>query len=220
MNETIFNDDWTNLLDSNKTDIIFESSTTNIPKSKNKSVNIKNLDICQIIILNQNNLNSKDLIDAQQQIFWKIKENFALYKNNLIPFLSWILNASSILANRANVHYNTNNCNHDSKIIRSSYKFCELMDHCQYNYSKNNHGCKYHHYVHNNVYCDVLSIINHINSGQFNEIEIIKSINTLWFVVNHMFIEISNLEKDFGLLYESFHKVKHLSSKKNIIYTT
>jgi hypothetical protein len=110
---------------------------------------------------------------------------------------------------------------HDSKIInnsisRCSYKFCNYKDTCAYNYNtKNKSQCYQDHYVHRMVSADLLILIEYITTKYFNETqiipnkEILKSINTLSFVINHMENELKSKcmyidESE----WEKFHFVK------------
>jgi hypothetical protein len=78
-------------------------------------------------------------------------------------------------------------------ITRSSYKFCSYKDNCAYNYnSKDKNMCYQNHYVHNMVSADLNILIKYIVSKYTNETnishnkDILKTINTLSFVINHM----------------------------------
>jgi len=87
---------------------------------------------------------------------------------------------------------------HDFKIINSSisrcsYKFCNYKDNCVYNYNINNKNlCYQDHYVHRMVSADLLILIHYITTKYIDKThithnkEILKSINTLYFVINHM----------------------------------
>ena len=81
----------------------------------------------------------------------------------------------------------------DDNISRCSYKFCNYKDSCNYNYNKSkNLICYQDHYVHNMVSGDLKVLIEYIEQ-KYGEIkvvshnkEILKTINTLSFVINHM----------------------------------
>ena len=82
--------------------------------------------------------------------------------------------------------------NNDS-IGRCSYKFCTYKDNCVYNYnSKSKILCYQDHYVHNMVSCDLKILIDY-TEFKYSESkivshnkEILKTINTLAYVINHM----------------------------------
>lgn len=98
-------------------------------------------------------------------------------------------------------------------IIRCSYKFCSYKDNCNYNYNnKNNILCYQDHYVHNMVSADLSILINYIkkrydyinndknptdvkNNSEtliIHNKEILKTINTLSYVIGHMESELKN----------------------------
>lgn len=79
----------------------------------------------------------------------------------------------------------------DDNISRCSYKFCNFKDSCDYNYVSKN-MCYQDHYVHNMVSADLKILIDYIEQkyGETKIVlhnkEILKTINTLSFVINHM----------------------------------
>ncbi len=103
-----------------------------------------------------------------------------------------------------------------TNIPRCSYKFCSYKDTCIYNYNiKNKSLCYQDHYVHRMVSTDLYVLINYIEQ-KYNDQdcvihnkEILKTINTLSFVINHMENELKAkclyLNEDD---YESCHFVK------------
>ena len=83
--------------------------------------------------------------------------------------------------------YNNNN------IARCSYKFCTFKDTCVYNYNnKSKVLCYQDHYVHNMVSYDLKILIEYTECKYGNtkivshNKEILKTINTLAYVINHM----------------------------------
>ena len=80
----------------------------------------------------------------------------------------------------------------EENISRCSYKFCNFKDSCNYNYNKSKNMCYQDHYVHNMVSADLKVVIDYIEQkyGDTKTIshnkEILKTINTLSFVINHM----------------------------------
>jgi hypothetical protein len=82
-------------------------------------------------------------------------------------------------------------------ISRCSYKFCSYQDNCSYNYNpKTKSLCYQDHYVHNMVSADLKILIEYIklkhekNSLVLHNKEILKTINTLSFVIGHMETEL------------------------------
>lgn len=111
---------------------------------------------------------------------------------------------------------------HDNKIINStnisrcSYKFCSFKENCTYNYNpKIKSLCYQDHFVHRMVSADLNVLINYIEQ-KFNDShfvihnkEILKTINTLSYVINHMENELKTKcmymdEKD----WETCHFIK------------
>jgi hypothetical protein len=82
-------------------------------------------------------------------------------------------------------------------ISRCSYKFCSYQDNCSYNYNQKTKSlCYQDHYVHNMVSADLKILIEYIkqkyekNSLVLHNKEILKTINTLSFVIGHMETEL------------------------------
>jgi len=102
-------------------------------------------------------------------------------------------------------------------ISRCSYKFCSYQDNCSYNYnSKTKSLCYQDHYVHNMVSADLKILIEYIKQKNENNNlilhnkEILKTINTLSFVIGHMETELRT--KCLYLLeseWETCHVVKN-----------
>lgn len=109
----------------------------------------------------------------------------------------------------------------ENMILRCSYKFCCYNDNCSYNYNlKIKNLCYQDHYVHNMVSADLKFLINYIKSNYeetkivLHNKEILKTINTLSFVIEHMEKELKN--KCMYLPeteWESCHILKILKNK-------
>lgn len=86
----------------------------------------------------------------------------------------------------------------DDNISRCSYKFCNFKDSCNYNYNKTKNLCYQDHYVHNMVSADLKVLMDYIEQKYGNDQvvshnkEILKTINTLSFVINHMESELKS----------------------------
>jgi hypothetical protein len=81
----------------------------------------------------------------------------------------------------------------EGSITRCSYKFCSYQDSCTYNYNlKTKSLCYQDHYVHNMVSADLKILLDYINQKSdktqiiLHNKEILKTINTLSFVIGHM----------------------------------
>jgi hypothetical protein len=102
-------------------------------------------------------------------------------------------------------------------ISRCSYKFCSYQDNCSYNYnSKTKSQCYQDHYVHNMVSADLKILLEYIKQKYEktkivpHNKEILKTINTLGFVIGHMELELKT--KCLYLVeneWESCHIVKN-----------
>ncbi len=143
--------------------------------------------------------NSLEILQKEVEII-KLISKYSLQNNKLeyifiITCLKYLLSLSEILRSRLNqqsinINKNIKNVN----IIRCSYKFCNYKEECAYNYNtgKKNNQCYQDHYVHNMVSHDVSSLISYIeNNNKTSSIilhnkEILKTINTLSFVIGHM----------------------------------
>lgn len=89
------------------------------------------------------------------------------------------------------------NKSNEFNISRCSYKFCSYQDNCSYNYNqKTKNLCYQDHYVHNMVSADLKILIEYINQKYeknnlvLHNKEILKTINTLSFVIGHMETEL------------------------------
>ena len=167
-------------------------------------------------------LNSLKILQKELDII-KLLTKYSLQNNQLnynffINALKLLLVLSEILRNRLNqvdVKIETKIYT-DDNISRCSYKFCNYKDSCSYNYNKaKNLICYQDHYVHNMVSGDLKVLIDYIEQ-KYSHVkvishnkEILKTINTLSFVINHMESELK--AKCMYLAeneIESFHFVK------------
>ena len=142
------------------------------------------------------NLTSLEILTKMVDII-KLLSKYSLKNNNLeynffINSLKTLLKLSNILKNRLK-QPELQHKNYDIKTIpRCSYKFCSFKESCSYNYNKKNNHCYQDHYVHNMVSHDIEVLISFIQN-KYNKKskikpnkEILKSINTLSYVINHM----------------------------------
>ena len=143
-------------------------------------------------------LNSLLILQKELEIV-KLLTKYALQNNQLdydffINCLNFILILSETLRTRIGqkeINLDKKNYN-DDNISRCSYKFCNYKDSCTYNYNKSKNLCYQDHYVHNMVCADIKVLLDYIEQkyGQMKLVlhnkEILKTINTLSFVINHM----------------------------------
>ena len=117
--------------------------------------------------------------------------------NFFISCLNILLNLSEVLRIRLGqkeiIHdKQKQNKYNDNSIYRCSYKFCSYKDTCKYNYDlKTKNLCYQDHYVHHMVSADLKILLEYIktksNDATFlHNKEVLKTINTLSFVIGHM----------------------------------
>jgi len=143
--------------------------------------------------------NSSLVIIQKEYDIIKLLTKYTLQNKNLnYKFFSSclliLLNLSEILRIRlGQKEINTEKMNfNENGISRCSYKFCSYQDNCSYNYnSKIKNICYQDHYVHNMVSLDLKILLNYIKKQEkentiYHNKEILKTINTLSFVIGHM----------------------------------
>jgi hypothetical protein len=128
----------------------------------------------------------------------KLLTKYSLLNNNLdynffMKSLSILLDLSETLRLRLGQKEIVIDNKDPNTITRCSYKFCSYKDNCTYNYNlKSKNLCYQNHYVHNMVSADLKILINYINNKYNSDMvimhnkDILKTINTLSFVINHM----------------------------------
>ena len=168
-----------------------------------------------------NKLNSLKILQKELEVI-KLLTKYSLQNNQLnydffINSLKLLLNLSEILRIRLGQPevIIEKNIYADDNISRCSYKFCNYKDSCNYNYNKSKNLCYQDHYVHNMVSGDLKILIDYIEQkyGETKLVshnkEILKTINTLSYVINHMENELKSkcmyLSEDE---VESFHVIK------------
>ena len=152
----------------------------------------------------------------------KLLSKYTLQNNYLnldffMKCINLLLSMSSILSKRLNLTKIVHKVkNYNNYLPRCSYKFCNFKNECFYNYNcKTKNICYQDHYVHNMIEADLIILKDYINI-KFNENnlvvpnkEILKTINTLSFVIEHMYSELKSrclyLNEDE---YEKEHFIK------------
>ncbi len=147
------------------------------------------------------NKNALQILQRESEIV-KLISKYSLQNNKLdtsfiLICLKYLFRLSEIL--RLRLKQPIINLNKNNKIInRCSYKFCNFKENCSYNYGKKGNPCYQDHYVHNMVSHDVSSLISFIESNYTEQSqiihnkEILKTINTLSFVIGHMEAELKS----------------------------
>jgi hypothetical protein len=204
-----------NYIDKVDNEIYTQENNYNILVNEINNININNY------IKKYENKTILEILQEELKII-KLLSKYALQSNELnydfvIKCVNICFNISEILRKKLNqdeINFLKNNLN----IQRCSYKFCNFKDNCNYNYNtKNNRYCYQDHYVHNMVSHDLKILINYIESEKFKNInkneklkEILKSINTLSYVINHMENELNSKclyqDKD---KWDTFHIINY-----------
>jgi len=165
--------------------------------------------------------NSLKIIQKELDII-KLLTKYSLQNNQLnYTFCINSLNLLFILSETLRIRLGQNEINVEKKIYlddnisRCSYKFCNFKDSCNYNYNKTKNMCYQDHYVHNMVSIDLKILMDYIEQKYsdtkivLHNKEILKTINTLSYVINHMENELKS-----KCLYlpeneiESYHFIK------------
>jgi hypothetical protein len=156
--------------------------------------------------------NDIDLLRYENYLFGYIRQyvkrcnenNDNINYQNYITYLKWIENVSIYFCKKLNLKIFTYDIKFDDTlrnlIPRSSYKFCNNSCDCEYNYKKSGRRCKGRHYVHELVFADINILIQYLTKSIvlgysfINHNEVLKSINTISYVVNHMYNELSSFQ--------------------------
>jgi hypothetical protein len=136
------------------------------------------------------------------------------YNEIVVPILEWLLKTSTFLAkkiNQSSVEYDD-----EETLKRSSYQFCEKGSHCSEFYNKEKITCYHQHYVHSTVAHDIKSLLEYIKRSSDYELmsntvkdDINKSITTIRYVINHMHIEIEQVE-NYLSDSETYHRCSNI----------
>jgi len=174
-----------------------ELKSSNIIKDKMlltteiEEINIENQEIFNNIKFNEKT--DLELFTYQLNILNNIKKNLKdIQKEILIEYIDWLRISSKYLSDKIGlqIFYHKYNLS-DNNLPRSSYKFCNFNYEC-----KKDDSCYAQHYATNLVYADTDALYHFI---KFKDIidenfidEIKKTINTLHYVINHMYEELKN----------------------------
>ncbi|AYV76923.1 MAG: hypothetical protein Barrevirus4_7 [Barrevirus sp.] len=181
-------------------------------KDNKEDINIFSLDL--------KTLSDLEILEYQNTVISQLrgsenKGKSLMDNNDTCRSIDWLISSSKYLSEKIGSplfkHKSTGN---SFFIIRSSYKFCNLGYKCEFNYQNNKNkkeinnkdrknGCNSQHYVHNLVNADLTSLREYISTNNStNKVEkvekdkeIQKSINTISFVINHMYEELKNSKK-------------------------
>lgn len=197
---------------SNKTEEYIKKLNNNDEKNIETKINLlekdyrDKLDEYKLLCNNSeeiNNIKNKNsLIILQKELeIIKLLTKYTLQNKHLdYNFFTACLNILLDLSETLRIRIEQKEIIHDKtdydNISRCSYKFCSFRDGCSYNYNtKVKNLCYQDHYVHNMVSADLKILLNYINYKHENNLishnkEILKTINTLSFVIGHMELEL------------------------------
>lgn len=159
---------------------------------------IKNIENNKLELSNLLKLSSLELIKEEYYLV-KLFSKYSLQQNNyevnfLLKILNLLLAISEELRNRLKQSEIKHKVRKDKLITRCSYKFCNFKSECNYHYFTKK--CNADHFVHNMVSADLKNLILFFKDKTDKEFvsnkEVIKSINTILFVISHMESELSD----------------------------
>ena len=174
----------------------YQDKLNNIEELCNNPDEVINIKLKNSLIILQKELEIIKLLTKYTLQNKNLNYNFFILCLNILLDFSETLR---IRLNQKELVHETKNQNNDIYISRCSYKFCSYQDNCSYNYNiKSKNLCYQDHYVHNMVSSDLKILINYINL-KYNKDnilnhnkEILKTINTLSYVIGHMETELKN----------------------------
>ena len=165
-------------------------------------------------------INSLTILDYQYFLIQYISKHIQQYKilnknvHTYILYLTWIKDAAILLSNRLKLPKLKKEFNGD--LIKRTYEFCPHRANCQINYGKKKGRCCAPHYVHNLVYTDLNILIQYLEKNNnalyaFDQelYKILKQVNTLQFVINQMYIELSSFKNMVGNQPNNIEKYHH-----------
>lgn len=189
-----------------------------------------NIDIDNVITEKIDCLADINILEYQTIIINNLRKDFKVYDtniiqninvDNLILKLNWLKETSKYLSDKLGLNI-IQHKNIDPNILyRSSYKFCDNNFECQYNYNtKKHYGCYARHYVHNLVNADLIALIEYITNHKINLTqqmidEIRKSINTISYVIGHMYEELKNAQT-FNFFNSKNNHIERNPKKKKV----
>lgn len=168
-------------------------------EKKNSQLNNQQLSIGEILSLDltKETICEIDILKHQIYVAGQLKKYITSCLENSNKFdielhiskLEWLAKSSLFLSKKRSQRDIRFKKKQDH-IQRNSYEFCEFGSKCFNRESK----CNKKHFVYNYVYCDICELIRYLSTElNKNTKEIFTSINTINYVLNHMFDEISNM---------------------------
>ena len=209
---------WSSIIDNNvDLNVKFKKKINNLNKknltitnNNEKDILIDDKDILNKIleIISSDNiekLNSLEILKNQELVTTYLSryfiQNTKLNFEKITLYINWLIKISKLLANRIKqkiiIHSKTKK--NKNSISRSSYKFCTFSSQCEYNYGTKKKSCCSDHYVHAYIYADLVSLNQYIKNKPIvngfieSNREVTKCINTIAYVVRHMYDELKNV---------------------------
>lgn len=157
-----------------------------------------------IMTLDASKYNALQIIEFQLKIINYLLKHFKVNRLQSIddyePYLTWISKTSEALAVSIKQPINRTKYN---TLMRSSYKFCNKKSDCQSHYGflfqKKTKCCMNDHYVHNKIVSDIDNLLEYLKKNSHSEqnkviieTELKKGLETINYVINHMFQELSS----------------------------
>ena len=182
-----------------------------------------------IEILKRSSLAARDL---KFRIVNELSNDYDTAVNKIIEYVHWLKQSMIILSDRIGQKPLPSNCDDETRsdnssdhknelkddylsIGRNSYKFCDFGHSCSFNYSlEDRRDCYSQHFVYPLILSDIQNLIDHIlmDDGSYNSNvqtkEVITSINTITYVINHMYNELADLKKNNQIGYSYYVKRK------------
>jgi hypothetical protein len=233
---------WSTIIDSNvhlkfkiiqksvESDLLVLTHRDNIITKNKEKESIKNdKDVINKInniidIKNIESLNSLEILKNQEIVTNYLSryfiQNTKLNFEKITQYINWLIKISKLLTTRIKqkIIIHSKNKKNKNNISRSSYKFCTFTSQCEYNYGTKKKPCNADHYVHSYIYADLVSLNQYIKTKTIKDgfiesnREVTKCINTIAYVVRHMYDELRNV-----CLYQSKENYEsvHINKKNN-----
>lgn len=155
--------------------------------------------IDEIIQMDTNNMEDYDILKYQTLLAEQLKtyikncrSNLEFDASNVLKKLKWLSDSSMIFISKCKLidkskHKQKYHKQRSDLIPRNSYNFCERGANCKFKYNNMNNTCYSQHFIPHILKNDIDELINHISECVNPNIsEILKSINTIYFVLSHM----------------------------------
>ena len=230
---TICKENEMSLTKSNCSSVLYSSSSETEVVKKDKITEVE-----KIIEIDYQNMKDLEVLEYQSFIAGYLRKNIKVYidwilennynendvlenfdKNIYLKYLNWLNTISTYFMNKIGLCKNKNTFKKNSMIPRSSYKFCDYNHECEYNYDKKFNGCYAQHFVHNIVLGDIECLISYFNKSDKETFvtikEIKKCIDTISYVINHMYEELKNVDYYYNGKSDELHRDKTPKNGKN-----